>query len=104
MTADRRLPPWAEPLDDDDLQFLRRFLLAGGSLKDLAAGYGVSYPTIRGRLDRLIAKVKAAESVTADDPFERKLRALVADGKVPATTARDLLAAHRAALKRGAES
>ena len=104
MTADRRLPPWADALDDDDLQFVRRFLLAGGSLKDLAAGYGVSYPTIRGRLDRLIAKVTAAESVTADDPFERKLRALVAAGTVPAGTARELRAAHTAAVNRGAES
>jgi hypothetical protein len=101
MTVDRRLPVWAETLDDDDLQFLRRFLLAEGSLKDLAAGYGVSYPTIRGRLDRLIAKVKAAESVTADDPFERKLRSLVADGKVPAGVAKELLAAHRAAQREG---
>ena len=102
MSADR-LPPWAEPLDDDDWQFLRRFLLAGGSLKDLAAGYGVSYPTIRGRLDRLMAKVKAADAPAAD-PFERTLRALVADGKVPAGAARELLAAHRAASTKGAES
>ena len=101
---DARLPPWLEPLDDDDLQFLRRFLLAGGSLKDLAAGYGVSYPTIRGRLDRLMAKVTAAEALAGDDPFERKLRAAVADGTVPPATARQLLAAHRAAVKKGAES
>lgn len=104
MAADRRLPLWAEPLDDDDFQFLRRFLLAGGSLKDLAAGYGVSYPTIRGRLDRLIAKVAAAESVTTDDPFERTLRALVADGAVSSASARQLRAARKAADARGTES
>ena len=52
-----------------------------GSLKDLASEYQVSYPTIRGRLDRLIAKVQAAEDPRISDPFVRKLQILVADGR-----------------------
>jgi hypothetical protein len=101
MADDRpvQLPPWLAVLDDDDVAFLRRFLLADGSLKDLAAGYGISYPTVRGRLDRLIAKVTAAESAPADDPFERTLRAKVADGSVSPAAARDLRAARKAADK-----
>lgn len=95
---------WLEVLDEEDLNFLRRFLLADGSLKDLAAGYGISYPTVRGRLDRLIAKVRAAESVTTDDPFERKLRALTADAEISAATARKLLTAYRAATNQRSES
>jgi hypothetical protein len=87
-------------LDDEDVQFLRRFLLASGSLKDVAAEYGVSYPTVRARLDRLIAKVQAAEEPRIQDPFERKLRLLVADLKLPAYLAKELLEAHRASLKR----
>lgn len=89
------LPPWLEQLDDDDLQFLRRFLLSSGSLKDLAAEYGISYPTVRGRLDRLIAKVQAAEDPRATDEFQRKLRVLVADGRLPPSLAKELLTAHR---------
>jgi hypothetical protein len=80
------------------LHFLRRFLLCSGSLKDLAAEYGVSYPTVRGRLDRLIAKVRAAEEPASADPLEQKLRVLVADGRLSAALGRELLAAHRAAL------
>jgi hypothetical protein len=91
-------PAWVEALADDDLQFLRRFLLCSGSLKALAEQYGVSYPTVRARLDRLIAKVEAAEDPHPDDPFERKLRILVADGKVPSALARELLEAHREAV------
>jgi hypothetical protein len=87
-------------LDEDDLQFLKRFLLADGSLKDLAGVYGVSYPTVRGRLDRLIAKVKAAESESPADPFERRVRVLVADGSLPPKTARELLETHRKSLSR----
>ena len=49
-------PAWLVAMGPDDLQFVKRFLLASGSLKDLARQYEVSYPTIRSRLDRLIAK------------------------------------------------
>jgi hypothetical protein len=91
---------WLEVLDEDDLRFVRRFLLASGSLKAMALEYGVSYPTVRARLDRLIAKVRAAEEPTIRDPFERRLRVLVADGRLPASLARELLEAHREATEK----
>jgi len=34
--------PWLAPLDEQDLHFLKRFLLASGSLKDVANEYEVS--------------------------------------------------------------
>jgi hypothetical protein len=89
------LPPWLEAMDEEDQQFLRRFVLSSGSLKALCDEYEVSYPTLRARLDRLIAKVTAAEDPKATDAFERKLRVLVADGKISAAHARELLKAHR---------
>lgn len=93
--TDRKLPPWLEHLDEEDLQFLRRLLLASGSLKSLATEYDVSYPTIRGRLDRLIAKVQAAERFSQADPLERKLRLLVSDNRLTPALAREILdAAH----------
>jgi hypothetical protein len=96
----RKTPAWLGALDDEDWQFLKRFLLSSGSLKALADGYGISYPTVRARLDRLIAKVQAAEDPKVSDPFERKLRILVADAKVPVALAKELLDAHRESLKR----
>jgi hypothetical protein len=71
-------PPWLDVLDSDDLQFLKRFLFVSGSLKDLAENYSVSYPTVRQRLDRLIAKAQTADDEKLTDPFERKLKLLVA--------------------------
>ena len=47
------IPVWMEALEDEDVAFIRRFVLASGSLKEMAAQYGVSYPTVRLRLDRL---------------------------------------------------
>jgi hypothetical protein len=92
------LPTWLAVLDDEDFQFLRRLLLSSGSLKALAEEYGVSYPTVRARLDRLIAKVEVAEDPRISDPFERKLRMLVADAKLPSALAKELLEAHRTAV------
>ncbi len=99
MTEPLRLAAWLANLDEEDVQFLRRFLLGSGSLKALAEEYGVSYPTVRARLDRLIAKVKAAEDPRPADPLERKLRLLTADGKLSPALAKELLTAHRAALR-----
>jgi hypothetical protein len=93
--------PWLEVLDEEDLQFLKRFVLSSGSLKALCDEYGVSYPTLRARLDRLIAKVQAAEDPKVVDSFQRKLHVLVADGKMSAGLARDLWKAHRVAAEEG---
>jgi hypothetical protein len=92
------VPVWFAELGDEDREFVRRFVLASGSLKELAEGYGVSYPTIRVRLDRLIAKVKAADAARAADPLERKVRVLVAEGAIDAATGKQLLAAHKVSL------
>ena len=102
MTQQR--PAWLTQLGEEDFHFLRRFLLCSGSLKDLAAEYGVSYPTVRGRLDRLIAKVRAAEDPRGADPLEHKLRVLVADGQMPPAMAKELLAAHRVSMKERKET
>ena len=93
--------PWLEVLDEEDQQFLKRFVLSSGSLKALCDEYGVSYPTLRARLDRLIAKVKAAEDPKVADSFQRKLHVLVADGKISAALGRELWKAHRAVAEEG---
>ena len=93
--------PWLEVLDEEDQQFLKRFVLSSGSLKALCDEYGVSYPTLRARLDRLIAKVKAAEDPKVADSFQRKLHVLVAEGKLSAALGRELWKAHRAVAEEG---
>jgi hypothetical protein len=86
---------WLDYLEPEDLAFLKRFVLASGSLKETAEMYGISYPTVRLRLDRLIAKIRVVESAEIQDEFERALRAAHADGQVDLDTMRKLLAAHR---------
>ena len=43
-------------------------MLASGSLKEVAHQYGVSYPTVRLRLDKLIQKIRLSEE-TAQEPY-----------------------------------
>ena len=81
-------------MSDEDLAFVRRLVLASGSLKEVAQQYGVSYPTIRLRLDRLIAKIEAVDDDAQVSDFERVLRAQFADRKISHDTFRLLLAAH----------
>ena len=86
---------WIEGLSEEDLAFIRRFVLASGSLKEMAKVYGISYPTVRLRLDRLIEKIKLLTRETVDSEFERALRIEYAQGKLDLGTMKRLLKAHR---------
>jgi hypothetical protein len=86
---------WLDYLSDEDLTFVKRFILCSGSLKDLAQAYGITYPTVRLRLDRLISKIQVVEDQQIVSPFEKMLRAECAEGKIEIGTFKRLLAAHR---------
>ena len=86
---------WIDSLEDEDLAFIKRFILFSGSLKDLAEAYNVSYPTLRLRLDRLIDKIKILDSQKIEDDFERQLRAQFADGKLDSQVFKKLLSAYQ---------
>ena len=90
---------WVDLLEEEDLGFVKRFILFSGSLKDLATAYNISYPTLRLRLDRLIEKIKILDDQKIEDTYERLLRAQFADGKLDAQTFRRLLTAYQQAKK-----
>ena len=90
---------WIDVLSDEDRVFLRRFLLASGSLKEVAAGYGISYPTVRLRLDRLIAKIEVFEDLTIRSEFERTVRGMRAEGRIDEVSMGRLLDIHNKELE-----
>ena len=90
---------WIDHLTDEDLAFLKRFLMASGSLKELAQAYGISYPTVRLRLDRLIGKIRILDDQEIRSEFERVLRASYAEGKIDLDTLKLLLKEHRKELE-----
>ena len=92
---------WLDSLNDEDLAFLKRFLIFSGSLKDLAKSYEVSYPTVRLRLDRLIQKVEVGDELNARKagPFERSVRYLLAEGVIDTPIFKALVKAHESELE-----
>ena len=88
------VPEWMAELEEEDVVFLKKFVLASGSLKEVAAQYGVTYPTVRLRLDRLIQKIRLAETEEAD-PYVSLIKRLAVDDKLDVETARLLITEYR---------
>ncbi len=84
------LPGWMSELDEGDMTFIKRFLLASGSLKEMAREYGVTYPTVRLRLDRLIQKIKMADNAESE-PYVALIKRLALDDKLDFDTAKLLI-------------
>jgi hypothetical protein len=82
-------------LSSSEQNMLLELLLASGSLKDLAKEYGVSYPTIRTRLDRLIQRVQELQQPNAPDPLAHKLADLIEQGQISTAAAQAVLEMHR---------
>lgn len=82
-------------LAEDDLDFIVQFVLSSGSLKEMAERYGVSYPTIRASLDRVIENLRMQMSGDKQDEMTELLAVLVERGEVTAGVARKIRALHR---------
>ncbi len=84
------LPEWIAGLEDEDLAFIKKFVLSSGSLKEMANGYGVTYPTVRLRLDRLIQKIQIADD-SSNEPYISLIKKLAVDDKLDFDTAKILI-------------
>ena len=96
------VPDWMANLEEEDVAFIRKFILASGSLKEVAGEYGVSYPTVRLRLDRLIQKIRLADDRAAD-PYVALIKRLAVNDKIDFEAAKLLIQAYRK-QKEGAPS
>ncbi|KXT59674.1 DUF2089 family protein [Lactococcus sp. DD01] len=84
---------WFFNLEDEEQEFIKQFIFASGSLKELARYYGVSYPTVRLRVDRLIEKI--ALNDTKKDSFEVSIMQMVIDEKVSLSSAKEIIRKYR---------
>jgi hypothetical protein len=87
-------------LSRDDLDLITELVLRSGSLKDLADAYGVSYPTIRLRLDKVIERLAAVVKGKQPDPVSELLAKLVERGELSASNARTVRDAVRKQVRR----
>ncbi|MFK0524318.1 DUF2089 family protein [Paenibacillus illinoisensis] len=75
------VPNWVLALENEDMEFIRKFVLNSGSLKEIAKIYEVSYPTVRIKLDRLIEKIKVNEAEENED-FIKFIKNLSIDDRI----------------------
>ena len=88
------LPEWMSNLEEEDLAFIKRFVLSSGSLKEVARQYGVTYPTVRLRLDRLIQRIQLGEQ-SAQEPYIALIKRLAIDDKMDYETAKLLIGEYK---------
>ncbi len=81
---------WIGSLEQNELTLIKRFLLHSGSLKMLAKEYGVTYPTIRLRLDRVIDKIKKTDKEVSL-PYVNLIKNLAFEEKIDFETAKVLI-------------
>lgn len=88
------LPDWLTELDNEDITFMRNFILSSGSLKEIAVLYGVTYPTVRLRLDRLIQRIQVSNE-QGNDPYIAMIKKMAINEKIDLDTAKVLISEYR---------
>ncbi len=78
------LPPLAR-LSAEDQIFVMAFVLCHGSIKEIERIFGVSYPTVKNRLNRLANKLEFVE--TLDFPDEEDVLSQLESGDIDAEEA-----------------
>ena len=88
------VPEWMTNLEDEDVVFIKRFLQASGSLKEMAKQYGVTYPTVRLRLDKLIQRIQISEDVS-NEPFVALIKRMVVNDRIDFDSAKILISEYK---------
>ncbi|KSU02914.1 hypothetical protein KF282_2118 [Lactococcus lactis subsp. lactis] len=87
---------WFFNLEKEEQEFLKRFILASGSLKQLAKEYEVSYPTVRIRVDKIIEKIKLSDNNR--DTFEINIMQMVINEKISLDSAKEIIRKHKESI------
>lgn len=80
-------------LSNDDALFVLTFLKCRGSIKDVERELGISYPTVRGRLDAVLERLGLKSSASAEEiKIERqKILSRLENGEITADQAAELI-------------
>ena len=81
-----------------DISFIKNFVLASGSLKEMAKHYGVTYPTVRLRLDKLIQKITISDNY-AEEPYVALIKRMAVNDKLDFDTAKVLISEYKKSRK-----
>ena len=93
------VPDWMVHLEDEDVEFIKKFILRSGSLKEMAKEYEVTYPTVRLRLDKLIQKIEMEEKIE-ENSYISLIKRYAIDDKIDFETAKILISEYRKHIER----
>jgi hypothetical protein len=82
------LPPLAR-LRYEDQVFVSEFVRSHGSIKDMEKAFGVSYPTVKNRLNRIVAQLQLVE--VGASPEREDVLELLERGEISADEAAERL-------------
>lgn len=85
-----KIPEWILAMEQEDITFVKSFVLNSGSLKEIAKVYEVSYPTVRLRLDKIIQKIQLYEN-QKQEPFSAFIKTLAVESKIDLETAKIII-------------
>lgn len=88
------VPEWMIHLEDEDVTFIKKFILNSGSLKEMAREYEVTYPTVRLRLDKLIQKIEIEDRVE-ENSYISLIKRYAVDDRIDFETAKILISEYR---------
>jgi hypothetical protein len=83
------LPPLAR-LRYEDQVFVSEFVRSHGSIKDMEKAFGISYPTVKSRLKRIVSQLQLVEVVDSS-PEREDVLALLESGDITADEAAERL-------------
>ncbi|MBD8015446.1 DUF2089 family protein [Planococcus wigleyi] len=93
-----KVPEWFSTLSSEDMEFIKKFILGSGSLKEIAKLYGVSYPTVRLRLDKIIQNIELQEK-EGSQLFSTFVMKLVIDDKIDLEVAKSIVDKYKESME-----
>ncbi|MCE4049322.1 MULTISPECIES: DUF2089 domain-containing protein [Bacillaceae] len=78
-------------LNKEQLSFIETFLKCRGNIKEVEKDLGISYPTVRGKLDDIISSLGYSTTKKADKIDRKKVILMLEKGEITAEEAIELL-------------
>ncbi|CDQ38717.1 MULTISPECIES: DUF2089 family protein [Virgibacillus] len=88
-------PAWIASLEKEDIEFIRKFVLSSGSLKQIAKSYEVSYPTVRTRLNHIIQKIELNDELEKE-PLISYVKQLAIEDRIQLDDAKRIIEKYKA--------
>jgi hypothetical protein len=82
-------------LAKEQLQFVEVFLTCRGNIKEVEKALGISYPTVRGRLDEIIAALGYFPQKKQDHVNKKEIVSLLEKGEISPEDAVEMLKKNR---------